>query len=76
MNPFAFVILGAILLVLLFLARAALRMVQPYARRIISVLGRWHSAQGRGLLLVFPFLSRTRNVDLRLSGDPSDTFFL
>ena len=77
MNPFVFVVLGAILLVLLYLAHTTLRVVQPYERGIISVLGRLSGAKGRGLLPI----PHTRNVNLRLtpnhlSDDTSDTFFL
>jgi regulator of protease activity HflC (stomatin/prohibitin superfamily) len=59
-------VLGAIVLVLVFLALSAIRVVQQYERGVIFVLGRLTGAKGPGLFLVPPFISHVSKVDLRI----------
>ena len=66
MNLLVIIVLGAIVLVLVFLALSAIRVVQQYERGIIFVLGRLIGAKGPGLFLVPPFISRMIKVDLRI----------
>jgi regulator of protease activity HflC (stomatin/prohibitin superfamily) len=56
-----------ILLLLIFLALSAIRVVQQYERAVIFVLGHMIGAKGPGLFLVPPFISRTVLVDLRIA---------
>ncbi len=49
------VVIGALVLVLVILALAAIRVVQQYERGVIFVLGRLIGAKGSGLFLVPPF---------------------
>ncbi len=66
MNTFVLTGLGAIVLVLVFVAFSAMRVVQQYERGVIFVLGRLTGAKGPGLFLVPPFISRMNKVDLRI----------
>ena len=66
MNPLVFIIPTAIVLVLVFFALSALRIVQQYERGVIFVLGRLIGAKGPGLFVVPPFISRISKVDLRI----------
>src|SRR6202140_1339502 len=66
MNSVVLVIIGALVLVLVFLALSAIRVVQQYERGVIFVLGRLIGAKGPGLFLVPPFISRMAKVDLRI----------
>lgn len=66
MSTFLLTGLGAIVLVLAFLAFSAMRVVQQYERGVIFVLGRLTGAKGPGLFLVPPFISRMSKVDLRI----------
>jgi len=59
-------VLGAIVLLLVFLALSAIRVVQEYERGVIFVLGRLIGAKGPGLFLVPPLISRMSKVDLRI----------
>jgi regulator of protease activity HflC (stomatin/prohibitin superfamily) len=59
-------VIGAIVLLLLFFALSAIRVVQQYERGVIFVLGRLIGAKGPGLFLVPPFISRMSKVDLRI----------
>jgi len=59
-------VLGALVLLLLFFALSAIRVVQQYERGVIFVLGRLIGAKGPGLFLVPPFISRMSKVDLRI----------
>jgi regulator of protease activity HflC (stomatin/prohibitin superfamily) len=59
-------VFGTIVLLLVFLALAAIRVVQQYERGVIFVLGRLIGAKGPGLFLVPPFISRMVKVDLRI----------
>src|SRR5437660_3090206 len=60
------ILLGAMLLLLVFLALSAIRVVQQYERGVICVLGRLIGAKGPGLFLVPPLISRMSKVDLRI----------
>ncbi len=66
MNPLVWSVFGAIVLLLVFLALSAIRIVQQYERGVIFVLGRLIGAKGPGLFLVPPFISRMSKVDLRI----------
>ncbi|HEU5226929.1 MAG TPA: slipin family protein [Ktedonobacteraceae bacterium] len=66
MNLLVWIVLGIIVLLLLVLARSAIRVVQQYERGVIFVLGRLIGAKGPGLFLVPPFISRMSKVDLRI----------
>ena len=59
-------VLGVIVLLLVFFALSAIRVVQQYERGVIFVLGRLIGAKGPGLFLVPPFISRMSKVDLRI----------
>jgi len=59
-------VIGAIVLLLVFFALSAIRVVQQYERGVIFVLGRLIGAKGPGLFLVPPLISRMRKVDLRI----------
>jgi regulator of protease activity HflC (stomatin/prohibitin superfamily) len=66
MNLLVLFVLGAIVLLLAFLALSAIRVVQQYERGVIFVLGRLIGAKGPGLFLVPPLISRMIKVDLRI----------
>jgi regulator of protease activity HflC (stomatin/prohibitin superfamily) len=66
MNSLVLIVPGALVLVLVFLALSAIRVVQQYERGVIFVLGRLIGAKGPGLFLVPPFISRMMKVDLRI----------
>src|SRR6266705_3232770 len=66
MNQLVLIVFGAIVLVLVIIARSAIRVVQQYERGVIFVLGRLIGAKGPGLFLVPPFISRVMKVDLRI----------
>src|SRR2546421_10549952 len=59
-------VIGAIVLLLVFFALSAIRVVQQYERGVIFVLGRLIGAKGPGLFLVPPFISHMMKVDLRI----------
>ena len=54
MNLLVLSVLGAIVLLLVFFALSAIRVVQQYERGVIFVLGRLIGAKGPGLFLVPP----------------------
>src|SRR5438094_10678424 len=66
MNLLVLSVLGAIVLLLVFFALSAIRVVQQYERGVIFVLGRLIGAKGPGLFLVPPFISHMMKVDLRI----------
>ena len=66
MSSLVLLVLGTIALLLVFLALAAIRVVQQYERGVIFVLGRLIGAKGPGLFLVPPLISRMAKVDLRI----------
>src|SRR5436305_14384343 len=59
-------VIGVIVLLLVFFALSAIRVVQQYERGVIFVLGRLIGAKGPGLFLVPPFVSHMVKVDLRI----------
>src|SRR2546429_2189704 len=59
-------VLGVIVLLLVFFALSAIRVVQQYERGVIFVLGRLIGAKGPGPFLVPPLISRMSKVDLRI----------
>ncbi len=66
MNPIVATVISAIVIIVLFLALSAIRIVQQYERGVIFVLGRLTGAKGPGVFLVPPFISRMVKVDLRI----------
>ena len=56
----------AIVLIAVFMAASAIRIVQQYERGVIFVLGHLTGAKGPGLFLVPPCISHMHKVDLRL----------
>ena len=51
---------------ILWLAGAAIKIVQEYERGVIFRLGRLVGARGPGLFLIIPFVDRMVKVDLRV----------
>src|SRR5579859_2835014 len=66
MDPLWAAVLGAIVLIVIFIFLSAIRIVQQYERGVIFVLGRLIGAKGPGIFLVPPFISRMIKVDLRI----------
>src|SRR5581483_1034695 len=66
MNLFVVMLLGLSVVLLIWLPLSAIRVVQPYERGVIFVLGRLIGAKGPGLFLVPPFISRMLKIDLRI----------
>ncbi|GHO55803.1 slipin family protein [Ktedonobacter robiniae] len=66
MTFFAVFVFGIIVVLLVFVALSAIRIVQQYERGVIFVLGRLIGARGPGLFLVPPLISRMSKVDLRI----------
>src|SRR5579871_1917577 len=63
----AFIIVGAIVLVIIVLfLLSGLRVVNQYERGVIFVLGRLTGAKGPGVFWVPPFISTMRKIDLRI----------
>src|SRR5579885_3243390 len=63
----AFIIVGAIVLVIIVLfLLSGLRVVNQYERGVIFVLGRLIGARGPGVFWVPPFISTMRKIDLRI----------
>jgi regulator of protease activity HflC (stomatin/prohibitin superfamily) len=60
------IFLVAALVVILWLAGAAIKIVQEYERGVIFRLGRLVGARGPGLFLIIPFVDRMVKVDLRV----------
>ena len=60
------VFLVAALVVILWLAGAAIKIVQEYERGVIFRLGRLVGARGPGLFFIIPFIDRMVKVDLRV----------
>src|SRR6266699_1101885 len=59
-------VIGVLVVILLMVLFSAIRVVQPYERGVIFVLGRLIGAKGPGIFLVPPFISRMAKVDLRI----------
>ena len=66
MDPIIAGVIGVIVLIALFVLLSSIRVVQQYERGVIFVLGRLTGAQGPGIFLVPPFISRMVKVDLRI----------
>ncbi len=66
MDPIVATVISVIVIIALFLALSAIRIVQQYERGVIFVLGRLTGAKGPGVFLVPPFISRMVKVDLRI----------
>ena len=66
MDPIVATVISVIVIIVLFLALSAIRIVQQYERGVIFVLGRLTGAKGPGVFLVPPFISRMVKVDLRI----------
>ena len=66
MDPIIASVIGAIVLIALFVLLSSIRVVQQYERGVIFVLGRLTGAKGPGIFLVPPFISRMVKVDLRI----------
>jgi|SRR5579883_1789813 regulator of protease activity HflC (stomatin/prohibitin superfamily) len=63
----AFIIVGAIVLVIIVLfLLSGLRVVNQYERGVIFVLGRLTGAKGPGVFWVPPFITQMRKIDLRI----------
>ena len=58
-------LIGLPLLLILFLLRAAVKIVQEYERGVIFRLGRVVGARGPGLFFIIPWVERMHKVDLR-----------
>ena len=59
-------LLGFVILIIVFLALSGIRVVQPYERGVIFILGRLVGAKGPGAFWVPPFITRMIKVDLRI----------
>lgn len=59
------IVLGALLALLVILARLSIRIVREYERLIVFRLGRALGARGPGLVLLIPFVDSSVRVDLR-----------
>ncbi|GHO65398.1 membrane protein [Ktedonobacter sp. SOSP1-52] len=66
MTFFTVFVFGVIVVLLLFVAISAIRIVQQYERGVVFVLGRLIGAKGPGLIFVPPLISRVCKVDLRI----------
>jgi regulator of protease activity HflC (stomatin/prohibitin superfamily) len=59
------IVLGAVLVVVVALARLAIRIVPEYQRLVVFRLGRVMGAAGPGLVVLIPFVDTAVRVDLR-----------
>ena len=59
------IVLGALLALLVILARLSIRIVREYERLVVFRLGRALGARGPGLVLLIPFVDSSVRVDLR-----------
>ncbi len=64
------IILIAVVVIALVLLACAVRIVREYERVVVFRLGRLQGARGPGLVLIIPFIERTRWVNLQI--DTSD----
>src|SRR6266496_2070122 len=62
----ALIIEAIVVIILLMLLSSAIRVVQQYERGVIFVLGKLTGAEGPGIFLVPPFVTRMIKVDLRV----------
>ena len=58
--------MGALLLVLLFIALSSIRVLKEYQRGIVFTLGRFSGVKGPGLVFVIPILQTMQTVDIRI----------
>lgn len=58
--------LGVVVLVLLWLAAMAIKILKEYERGVLFRLGRLAGVRGPGLVLIIPFIDRLTTVDLRV----------
>ncbi len=63
MSP---IVIGVIVVVVLFIAMMAVKIVTEYERGVIFRLGRLIGAKGPGLFFIIPFVDRMVKVDLRV----------
>lgn len=61
----AVIVLAVVAIVLLIVAASGIRIVRPYQRGIIEMLGRYRSTADPGLTLIIPFFQTMRIVDMR-----------
>jgi len=66
MGSLLLALLGAIILIIVFLAISGIRIVQQYERGVIFILGRLIGAKGPGVFWVPPIITRMIKVDLRI----------
>jgi regulator of protease activity HflC (stomatin/prohibitin superfamily) len=66
MSPATIILLIAVVLMLLFLLRAAIQVVPEYERGVIFRLGRVQGAKGPGLFWLIPIVDQMIRVDLRV----------
>ncbi len=67
MSTTAIVIVAVGVILLIALAVSAIRIVREYERVVVFRLGRLRGARGPGLVLVIPFVERTRWVNLQIA---------
>ncbi len=63
MLPWAFIIGGSLLLLLLV---SSLRILREYQRGVIFFLGRFQSVKGPGLIIVVPLIQQMVRIDMRM----------
>lgn len=57
--------LGVLVLIVIVIVTSSVRIVREYERLVLFRLGRSLGTRGPGLVLIFPFIDRVVNVDLR-----------
>jgi regulator of protease activity HflC (stomatin/prohibitin superfamily) len=58
--------LGAVLLLLIFLAASSLRVLREYERAVVFQLGRFWRVKGPGLVILIPAIQQMVRIDLRI----------
>jgi regulator of protease activity HflC (stomatin/prohibitin superfamily) len=58
--------LGAVLLLLIFLAASSLRVLREYERAVVFQLGRFWRVKGPGLVILVPAIQQMVRIDLRI----------
>jgi regulator of protease activity HflC (stomatin/prohibitin superfamily) len=59
-------ILVPVVLVVIFIAAAAIKILREYERAVVFTLGRFQGVKGPGLVLLIPFIQEMVRVDLRI----------
>ena len=59
------IVLGVIFVVLLAIAASGIRIVRPYQRGIVEMLGKYQATVDPGLRIIIPFIQTLRSVDMR-----------